>query len=109
MFSVRGLTWSAGSSVYGPEAKRRKTEDERKAEEEKRRQREELAAAADPTAEWVIEQRQPWADKQVAPAKPTDEQLLWLKEEGFIKEEEEEGEDGKVYFVLLSCAPNSMS
>ena len=81
---------SAGSSVYGPEAKRRKTESERQAEQEKRKEREALSAATDRTAEWAIGVRQPWADKTVAPAKPTEEQLAWLKEEGFIKEEDEE-------------------
>lgn len=38
-------------------------------------------------------ERQPWAERQVQPAKPTEEQLAWLKEEGFIKDEEEEGEE----------------
>lgn len=76
--------------MYGPEAKRRKTDSEKQAEQERRLERQTLAAAADPTAEWAIGVRQPWADKSVASAKPTDEQLAWLKEEGFIKEEDEE-------------------
>lgn len=79
----------AGASVYGPEVKRRKTEDERKAEKERKLEIKALAASADPTAEWSISQRQPWFDKQVPSAKPTEEQIAWLKEEGFIKEDEE--------------------
>lgn len=62
---------------------------EKQAEKDKKAEREALAASADPAAEWTIGQRQPWAEKQVQPAKPTDEQLAWLKEEGFIKEEGE--------------------
>lgn len=49
-----------------------------------------LATSTDPKAEWTISVRQPWADKAVQPAKPTDEQLEWLKQEGFIKDEEDE-------------------
>ena len=40
-------------------------------------------------------QRQPWSNKAVAPAKPTVEELEWLEQEGFIKDEEEE--EGKVH------------
>ena len=76
-------------SVYNPEAKRRKTEVEREAEKAKKAERDASAASVDPAAEWIISQRQPWAEKQVQPARPTEEQLAWLKEEGFIKEEEE--------------------
>ena len=41
---------------------------------------------------WELGQRQPWAYKQVKSAKPTEELLAWLKDEGFI----EETEDGKL-------------
>lgn len=98
---VRPL-WFADASVYGPEVKRRKTEEEKKAEKERKLEREALAASADPTAEWSIGQRQPWAEKQVQPARPTEEQLAWLKEEGFIKEEDEEGE--KVTHAPCCCS-----
>ena len=45
--------------------------------------------------------RQPWADVQLAPAVPTEEQLEWLEKEGFIKDDEDEegdkeGEEGGV-------------
>ncbi len=88
-------------SAFNPEAKRRKTEVEKQAEKEKKA---ELAESADPTAEWVLSQRQPWAEKQVQPARPTEEQLAWLKEEGFIKEEEEGEKEGlsKTPFLYLS-------
>ena len=69
--------------------KRRKTEGEKLADRERKAEQEALQASVDPTAEWAISQRQPWAEKQVKPARPTEEQLAWLKEEGFIKEEEE--------------------
>lgn len=92
----------AGVSVYIPEAKRQKTEVERQAEKEKRAEREALVASVDPAAEWAIGERQPWADKQVKPAKPTEEQLAWLKEEGFIKEEEDE-EKVWCHWVICFC------
>ena len=90
-------------SVYHPEAKRRKTEVEREAEKAKKAEQEALAASVDPTAEWAIGQRQPWAEKQVQPARPTEEQLAWLKEEGFIKEEEE-GEKVRFLQAWPPCA-----
>ena len=49
---------------------------------------------ADPDASWTLTRRAPWADKTVAPARPTEEQRAWLKTEGFIQEEEEEEEGG---------------
>ena len=49
--------------------------------------------AADPQAAWTVSQRQPWADKTVEPARPTAEQLEWLEQEGFIKDEEEKDKE----------------
>ena len=49
----------------------------------------------DPDAAWAPKPRKPWMGKEVKPAKPSAEQLAWLKKGGFIKEdEEEEGEAG---------------
>jgi pre-mRNA-processing factor 17 len=44
---------------------------------------------------WTLVRRAPWADRAVAPARPTGEQVAWLKAEGFIKEEEEAEEGGE--------------
>jgi pre-mRNA-processing factor 17 len=46
----------------------------------------------DPDAAWAPKQRRPWMGKEVKSAKPTAEQVAWLKKGGFI--EEEEGEEG---------------
>lgn len=80
---------NAIESVYGPEAKRRKTEAEKAAELEKKKARQAELSSHDPEEPWELGQRQPWAEKTVKSAKPTEEQLAWLKAEGFIEEEEE--------------------
>ena len=73
----------AGDTAYAAEGvKRRKTELERAAE-----------VAVDPHAPWTVSQRQPWADKTVQPARPTPEQIAWLEQEGFIKDEEEKDKE----------------
>ena len=48
----------------------------------------------DPDAAWAPKPRKPWMGKEVKPAKPSAEQLAWLKKGGFIKEDEE-GEEGE--------------
>lgn len=48
----------------------------------------------DPDAAWAPKPRKPWMGKEVKSAKPTAEQVAWLKKGGFIKEEEGE-EDGE--------------
>lgn len=53
----------------------------------------------DPDAAWAPKPRKPWMGKEVKSAKPTAEQVAWLKNGGFIEEEEgeeggEEGEEG---------------
>ena len=60
--------------------------------------RKDAAAAAeeeeeDPDAAWAPKPRKPWVGKEVKPAKPSAEQVAWLKKSGFIKEEEEEEEE----------------
>lgn len=100
---AKGISLCSDASVYGPEVKRRKTEEEKKAEKERKAEREAQASSADPTVEWSIGQRQPWAERQVQPARPTEEQLAWLKEEGFIKEEEEGEEGDKVSSFAAPC------
>lgn len=50
----------------------------------------------DPDAAWAPKPRKPWMGKEVKPAKPSAEQLAWLKKGGFIEEEEGgEGEEGE--------------
>lgn len=41
----------------------------------------------------ILQTRQPWADIQAVPARPTAEQEEWLKQEGFREEKEEEEPD----------------
>jgi hypothetical protein len=43
-----------GGSVYGPEAKRQKTESEKQADKERKLEKQAMIASADPTAEWTI-------------------------------------------------------
>ena len=92
-------------SVYGPESKRRKTEAEKAADAEKKKARE-SAMETDPLEAWELGQRQPWAEKAVKSAKPTEEQLEWLKAEGFIEEVEEGAEQVSIptcYVVVIAC------
>lgn len=49
--------------------------------------------STEPGGAWAVTQRQPWADKAVEPARPTAEQLAWLEQEGFIKDEEEKTQE----------------
>jgi hypothetical protein len=42
----------------------------------------------------MLQVRQPWAEVEVKPAQPTAEEREWLEKEGFIKDEEDEGEEG---------------
>ena len=81
-----------GGTLGDAPAPKRVRKDKQKAKEEAAA----AAAALDPDAPWTLTRRQPWADREVAPARPTEEQLAWLKEEGFIKEPEaeEEGAEG---------------
>lgn len=61
----------------------------------KRKKAKKDIAPVDPDAAWTLTRRPAWGDKQIAPARPTEEQRAWLKAEGFIKDEEdEEGEEG---------------
>ena len=92
-------------SVYGPESKRQKTETEKTAEAEEKAAKQLALQSTDPTEIWELGQRQPWADKQVKPAKPTEEQLAWLKEEGFI-EEPEEGAEKVIHWLLSAVISN---
>lgn len=57
-------------------AKRRKTADKKAAAAEKAA----AAAAVDPQEAWAIHQRQPWADKEVAPAELNEEQKAFLEQ-----------------------------
>ena len=41
----------------------------------------------------LVQTRQPWADIEAEPARPTAEQEEWLKAEGFREEPVEEGPD----------------
>eukprot|EP00884_Botryococcus_braunii_P023228 jgi/Botrbrau1/958/Bobra.114_1s0003.2 len=85
---ISALERNQGATVLtGAAAKRRKTE-----------RRKDDQAGLDLTegisGPWVLQDRQPWADKEVEPARPTAEQLEWLEQEGFIKEPEEGAEPG---------------
>ena len=58
----------------------------------------------------LLQTRQPWADIQAEPARPTAEQEEWLKAEGFREEPAEEepdqdAEDGppKVSYIPMPC------
>ena len=72
------MSTAAGESVYtvADRAKRRKTADKKAAAAEK------VAAAAsvDPQEAWAIHHRQPWADKEVAPAELNEEQKAFLEQ-----------------------------
>lgn len=72
--------------LTGAAAKRRRTE--------KKAEPAEADADVDVSGPWTLQNRQPWADKEVEPARPTAEQLEWLEREGFIKEPEEGAEAG---------------
>lgn len=63
----------------------------------KKKKEEEGEEEEDPDAAWAPKPRKPWMGKEVKPAKPSAEQLAWLKKGGFIKEEEEgeEAEEGE--------------
>ena len=50
----------------------------------------EPAAEDDGQAPFQLRARQPWANKVVASAKPTEEEMAWLLEQGIIKEDEPE-------------------
>ena len=57
-------------------SKRRKTADKKAAAAKAAEQ----AAALDPAEPWAIHHRQPWADKEVAPAELNDEQKAFLEQ-----------------------------
>lgn len=70
------LCWSllAGSTVFsGSQPKRRKTEAPKEPPP---------AAEFDPEQPWELQTRQPWADKEVAPAILNDEQKAYLEQVG---------------------------
>ena len=59
---------------------------------------------------WTLVRRAPWADRAVAPARPTEDQVAWLKAEGFIKEpEEEEGGEAGPLAVAGGAGPAASS
>lgn len=101
---VPGLAGRGGAAARGgggapfdpaaPAAKRRREAADAKAAKRAADVAEAAAVVASGGA-WTLVRRAPWADRAVAPAKPTEEQVAWLKAEGFIKEEEEEGEGGE--------------
>ncbi len=70
------LCWPllAGSTVFsGSQPKRRKTEAPKEPPP---------AAEFDPEQPWELQTRQPWADKEVAPAVLNDEQKAYLEQVG---------------------------
>ena len=72
------MSTAAGESVYtvADRAKRRKTADKKAAAAEKVS----AAASLDPQEAWAIHHRQPWADKEVAPAELNEEQKAFLEQ-----------------------------
>ena len=80
------------------QVKRRKTAQERQADEAAKRAR---TAGTAPNEPWALETRQPWADKEVAAARPTEEQMEWLEKEGFLKKDEPAGVEGEARPRLL--------
>lgn len=73
----------AGDTAYAAEGiKRRKTAAEAAS-----------GAVLDPQGRWTVAQRQPWADKTVEPARPTAEQMEWLEQEGFLKDEKDKKQE----------------
>lgn len=97
----------AGASVFTGSAvtKRRKTGNGERGEAPARIVAEE--EGGDAGGPWTLQNRQPWADKEVEPARPTAEQLEWLEKEGFIKEPEEGAEPGPTGRVRAQgfCSP----
>lgn len=72
-----------GDTAYAAEGiKRRKTAAEAAS-----------GAVLDPQGRWTVAQRQPWADKTVEPARPTAEQMEWLEQEGFLKDEKDKKQE----------------
>ncbi len=69
-----------GESVYTISGvnKRRKTDAEREADAAKRA----TLQAVDPSEPWALATRQPWADKEVAPAVLNEEQKAYLEQVG---------------------------
>ena len=80
----------AGNTAYAAEGqKRRKTAQDLAADVAAKAP----AQAALPGAAWSVTHRQPWADKTVESARPTAEQMAWLEQEGFIKDEENQKQE----------------
>jgi pre-mRNA-processing factor 17 len=104
--SVRAGTGAAGSDPATASAaaagKRRREAAEAKAAKR-------AAAAAEAQAvlaaggAWTLVRRAPWADRAVAPAKPTAEQMEFLRAEGFIKEDEDGGGEGGEAGALVAA------